>query len=144
MAIYPHLRSVAARCASILACALLASSSALHALRVVDRARHGPGIDDAGWTSIDASADTRRVYVSASAGDDDASGLSPSAPKRTIAAGKALLRHGFPDWLLLRRGDTWHESLGQWKKSGRSAEEPMLVMSYGDAPARPLLMTGSG
>jgi hypothetical protein len=53
------------------------------------------------------------------------------------------LRDGSPDWLLLRRGDVWHESLGAWKLSGRSPSEPLLVATYGDAPARPLLATGT-
>jgi hypothetical protein len=95
-----------------------------------------------GWTVFTPSADTRKVYVSSAAGDDGFSGLSPSQAKRTLAAGKSLLRHGFPDWLLLKRGDVWHESFGQWKCSGRSPLEPMLVATYGSASARPLLLTG--
>ncbi|MEZ6186876.1 MAG: hypothetical protein R3F62_17930, partial [Planctomycetota bacterium] len=47
-----------------------------------------------------------------------------------------------PDWLLLKKGDVWDEAFGRWKKSGRSASEPMIVWSYGTG-ARPLLRTGS-
>jgi hypothetical protein len=96
-----------------------------------------------GWTNFKPSADTRTVYVSCGGGDDQNDGRSPSSAKRTLAAGIALLRNGSPDWLLLERGGVWHESLGQWKKSGRSASEPMLVSTYGDAPARPRLDTGA-
>lgn len=101
----------------------------------------GPG--QRGWTRFAASADTRTVYVSQSTGSDLADGLSPSTPKRSLAAATALLRHGFPDWMLLLRGDVWYESLGQWKKSGRSATERMLVSTYGTAAARPRLETGA-
>jgi hypothetical protein len=97
-----------------------------------------------GWTNFTPSADTRTVYVSSASGDDHNDGLSPASAKSTLAAGIALLRHGYPDWLLLERGAVWHESLGQWKKSGRSASEPMLVATYGDTDARPRLETGSG
>ena len=96
-----------------------------------------------GWTTFTPSTDTRTVYVSSSIGDDMNDGLSATRPKRTIAAGVTLLRHGFPDWLLLKRGDVWHESLGQWRKSGRGPDEPMVVWTYGSAPARPLLRTGT-
>jgi len=100
------------------------------------------GFGGDGWTKLTPSVDTRTVYVSSGSGSDLDDGLSPSTPKRTLAAAKALLRHGFPDRLLLKRGDVWNESLGQWKKSGRSANEPMVVSTYGNETARPLLRTG--
>jgi hypothetical protein len=99
-------------------------------------------LNGTGWTIFVPSPDTVRVYVSASSGSDLGDGLSPATAKRTLAAAKSLLRQGYPDWLLLKRGDVWHESLGQWKKSGRTAGEPMLVSTYGNAAARPLLQTG--
>lgn len=100
-------------------------------------------VDDEGWTTFTPSADTRLVYVSSSTGDDLNNGLTEATPKRTIAAGKALMRHGFPDWLLLMRGDVWSESLGHWKTSGRSRSEMMVVTSYGDSADRPILLTGT-
>ncbi len=96
-----------------------------------------------GWTRFTPSLDTRTVYVSSSSGNDQFDGLSASTPKRTLAAAVSLLRQGFPDWLLLERAGVWHESLGHWIKSGRSASEPMLVSTYGGASARPLLLTGT-
>ncbi len=96
-----------------------------------------------GWTTFTASSDTRMVYVSSSAGNDQNDGLTPTTPKRSLAAGEALMRNSFPDWLLLARGDVWHESLGHWKLSGRSQAEPMLVSTYGASAERPLLQTGA-
>src|SRR6185436_17704934 len=70
-------------------------------------------------------------------------GLSASSPVKTIEYAKKLLRDGMPDWLLLRRGDSWSgEGLGSWTKSGRSAQEPMLISAYGTG-ARPLIKTGA-
>ncbi|MBL8859746.1 MAG: right-handed parallel beta-helix repeat-containing protein [Planctomycetes bacterium] len=96
------------------------------------------------WTDLQPSADSRRIYVSSSVGSDTFSGLSPDLPKATIAAGKALMRDGFPDWLLLKRGDTWIGSFGQWLVSGRSANEPAVLTSYGTDTLRPKLSTGTG
>src|SRR5690606_38470942 len=39
------------------------------------------------------------------------------------------------------RGDTWHEGLGFWTKSGRSLAEPMVVGSYGPSTERPRVIT---
>jgi len=97
----------------------------------------------ADWTDFSASGDARVVYVSSSGGDDANDGLSPVTPKRTIAAGKALMRDGFPDWLLLERGDSFDEPIGQWIASGRSTSEPMLIGGYGNAAERPVVRTGA-
>ncbi len=105
-----------------------------------------PDSTSGGWTVFTPSLDTRTVYVSSSTGNDANNGLSSATPKRTIASGKALLRNGFPDWLLLKCGDTWDESLdttGEFRLNGRSLTERMLVSSYGNG-ARPLLRTGTG
>jgi len=43
---------------------------------------------------------------------------------------------------MLKRGDSWvGEGLSSWSKSGRSAQEPMLISAYGTG-ARPVLKTG--
>lgn len=100
-----------------------------------------------GWTVFTPSADTRRVYVSSSTGNDANSGLSEAAPKRTIEAGMDLMRHGYPDWLLLKKGDFFApadlpDAGLKWETSGRSASEPTLLSSYGPANApRPRLVT---
>jgi len=96
-----------------------------------------------GWTELIRSPDSRVVYVSSSEGSDSNDGLSPERPVRTLAAGYALLRHGYPDWMLLKRGDLWRESLGHWKKGGRNGAEPMVIWGYGVGP-RPRLLTQGG
>ena len=92
------------------------------------------------WTPLVPSGDSRIIYVSTS-GNDSNNGLSEQTPKRTIAAAKALIRNGFPDWLRLRKGDVWSESIGNWTTSGRSVTEPQVITSYGTG-ARPQLRTG--
>ncbi len=101
------------------------------------------------WTEFSQSAATLVFYVSNSSGNNAFDGLFPDnstgglhGPKKTIAAGISMLRSGYPDWLLLKRGDQWQESLGNWQKSGLSPIEPMLVSSYGSSLSRPLLQTG--
>ncbi|MEM9165711.1 MAG: right-handed parallel beta-helix repeat-containing protein [Planctomycetota bacterium] len=101
-----------------------------------------PAYESTGWTEFTASADTRKVYVS-ERGSDSNDGLSPNSAVRTIDRGKDLMRDGYPDWLLLKAGDTFREAIGGWNISGRSADEPMLISSYGDGP-RPKLITGTG
>ena len=89
------------------------------------------------------SADSRIIYVSSSTGNDRNDGLSPQTAVRSAGRGYALLRDGQPDWLLFRRGDTFQGGLGDWKKSGRSLAEPMLVGSFGEPDAaRPRFHTG--
>lgn len=102
-----------------------------------------PGTDGPEWTAFTPSADTVIVYVSTSTGDDAFSGLDIRHPKRSLAAAYPLLRSGFPDWMLLRRGDVWSESFPQWQKGGRSTAEPMVIGSYATGD-RPQLNTGSG
>ena len=96
-----------------------------------------------GWTVVTPPADARVVYVSSSAGNDANDGGEPASPVRTLAKGASLLRDGRGDELLLRCGDTWHEALGQWTRSGRSRDEPLLIGQYGAGP-RPVVATGTG
>ena len=95
------------------------------------------------WTVFKESPDTQKVYVSSSDGDDANDGSTPEKAVKTIAKGISLLRDGMPDWMLLKRGNVWLEALGEWKKSGRSETEPMVVTSYGTEVTRPILKTGS-
>ena len=96
-----------------------------------------------GWTALAPSTDSLTIHVSSSTGDDANDGLTPATAKATLSAGKALLRSGMPDWLVLKAGDTWtNQALGSWTKSGRSLLEPMVIASYGTG-ARPLIRTGT-
>jgi len=103
----------------------------------------GVPVGSDGWTALSPQADSRVVYVSSSAGNDANTGLSAAAPKRTLAAGFGLMRDGYPDWMVLRCGDSWAEALPWWGKSGRSLSAPMVIGSYGTGE-RPLLLTGLG
>lgn len=115
--------------------------------------------DANGWTIFTPSTDTRIMYVSSSSGNDTtaqyysaadtnigANAFKPSGiikPYRTIAAAYANVRTNYPDWILLKKGDTWYAKL-PGAKQGRSLTEPMLYGAYGpDTSARPLLKTGS-
>jgi hypothetical protein len=99
-------------------------------------------IDSAGWTVVAPPAGARVIYVSSSQGNDSNSGMSPSAPVQSIARGVSLLRNNSADEMLLMRGDTWHASLGFWKLSGLSPQDPSLIGAYGSG-ARPTLATGN-
>jgi len=96
-------------------------------------------LDNEGWTEIPQSEDSRIIYVSSSMGNDDNNGLSEDSPVASIEAGRSLLRSGYPDRLLLKRGDQWNESITGWSLSGRSKDEPIIVSSYGTGN-RPLLL----
>ncbi len=101
-----------------------------------------PTAEEYGWTWLAPSEDSQLVYVSAGSGNDANSGLAPDAPKRTLAAAYALLRDGYPDWMLLKSGDRFDGGFPAWGKSGRSRGEPMVVWAYGPG-ARPLVRSGS-
>ena len=95
------------------------------------------------WTDLVPSPDSRLVHVSSSAGDDANDGLTPDTPVRTLLHARDLVRDGYPDWLLLKRGDTWiDEDFGRWQKSGRSHDEPLVIGAYGEAAARPRVLSG--
>ena len=115
-----------------------------------------PAQDALGWSQLSPSTDSRLVYVDSTNGNDgNASfhlpgdseiGPDPQNPAgtvrafRTLDAASAQLRQDQPDWLLLRAGGVWTESLPF--KRGRSATERAVVMPYGQGP-RPELRTGS-
>jgi hypothetical protein len=86
---------------------------------------------DQGWVQLDADNADRIVFVSSSQGDDANDGLSQSRPVRSISRGKQLMRNGRADWLLLKRGDVFHEPLGQWNMSGASSDRKMVIGAYG-------------
>lgn len=100
------------------------------------------------YRALNLSSDSNVIYVSSSEGNDSNDGLSPQTSKKTLSEGYALLRAGYPDWLLLKRGDVWENeylgnSEGIWEKSGRSVLEPMVVGSYGYLVQRPVLKIGN-
>jgi hypothetical protein len=98
--------------------------------------------DADGWTVVNPSGDSRVIYVSSTGGNDAAPGTSPQAAVRSIARGISLLRSGFPDQLLLKRGDSFEETFGMWTRSGRSADEPMVIGAWGEGE-RPEVKSGT-
>lgn len=113
-----------------------------------------------GWTQFTASSDTRIIYVSDTDGNDATAefyapgdsevGSNPFLPSgtvqayRTINAAKAALRNGFPDWILLKKGDTFTDQyFGLMNINGKNASEPILIGSYGSSSERPRVLTGN-
>jgi hypothetical protein len=97
-----------------------------------------------GWTSFLETGDTKKIYVSSS-GSDSNTGLSEVQAVATLAKAKTLLRgDGNPDWILLKRGDTWTENFAAWSQSGKSVEEPVLISYYGASGDPPQINSTSG
>ncbi|MCS7033789.1 MAG: right-handed parallel beta-helix repeat-containing protein [Phycisphaerae bacterium] len=94
-----------------------------------------------GWTKITPSSTSRMIYVSSSTGNDANPGTQ-DRPIKTLARAQRLVRDLHPDWVLLKRGDTWYESFPDWVVSGKSAQEPTVITSYGSGP-RPKILTGT-
>ena len=100
------------------------------------------GVDAGGWTVVGPADDTRVIYVSSRYGNDSNNGLSESAPVKSLARAQSLVRDGSADWLLLKRGDSF-DTFGDWRKSGRSADEPIYISAYGRGD-RPQINSGTG
>ena len=102
-------------------------------------------IDADGWTVAAPSADSRLIYCSDFEGDDANDGLSAATPVKTLDRAFSLLRDGFPDWVNLKRGDTWTDQDFDRLSdlSGRSGTERIVVTYYGQAGDRPLLKTNN-
>ncbi len=96
---------------------------------------------DNGFTPIVASDDTRTVYVSSSEGLDTNAGLTINAPVKTLDKAFSLVRAGYPDHVLLKRGDVWVDEDLNGVQSGRSKSEPAVVAFYGESGDRPRLKT---
>lgn len=99
-------------------------------------------LDAKGWTDVAPSKDTRIIYVSSSKGKDSNTGLNSSKPVKSLEYAMSLLRSGRPDWLLLKAGDVWYSNFKSWTASGRSAQEPMVISSYGKGE-RPVIESGA-
>lgn len=91
-----------------------------------------------GWTDLTPAAGAQVIYVSSSGSNSNPG--TQAAPLQTIAAGYAKLRDGQPDQLLLKRGDTFNESVG-WAKASGNAAKPMVCSCYGTGP-RPKIRGG--
>jgi len=113
-----------------------------------------------GFTQFTPSVDSRIIYVSNTNGNDaTAQFYLPSdvsigtdvfhptgtiQPYQTLTAAIAQLRTGYPDWILLQKGDTFiNQNFGTLNLSGRNINEPLLIGSYGLATIRPTIFTGN-
>lgn len=117
--------------------------------------RDTSGWDQSGWSIITPSADSRLIYVSSSLGDDETADFyalrdindieDPGLikPFKTIAAALGASRDGFPDWIILRRGDVWVVNIILELKMGRSVEERFVITSYGPSSERPMIKSES-
>jgi hypothetical protein len=92
---------------------------------------------------------SRLVYCSDTDGNDLNTGTQAS-PVKTIDKMCQLVRNNYPDWGLLKCGDTWTDQQlfingggGTRHRSGYSATERLVFTSYG-AGARPLLRARPG
>jgi hypothetical protein len=113
-----------------------------------------PAQDANGWSILTPSADSLLIYVALSGNDSTARTYMTSSaevgadpynpsgailPYATIDAALAQARAGYPDYILLKRGDTWTRTAMIAMKAGRSAVERMVLSYYGDAVARPIV-----
>ena len=115
--------------------------------------RQTNGWDETGWSVLTPSDDSRLIYVSSSSGNDEtAEFVDPNSvedveypasikPFKTIEAALAHARDGYPDWVLLKRGDEWRVSEIIRARAGRSIYERSVITSYGPSQERPLVNT---
>ena len=114
--------------------------------------RETNGWDESGWSILTPSADSRLIYVSFSSGSDeegqfvvqsavqDVNDPSEIKPFKTIEGAMHHARDGFPDWVLLKRGDVWTVPGIISLPGGRSIYERMVIKSYGSSSERPKLI----
>lgn len=114
--------------------------------------------DAQGWSIFTPSPDSRILYVSAAGSDATGAVYTPASPEigadpfqpagavqafATPSAALAQARDGYPDWVLLRKGDVWVTPATINAKAGRSASERSLVGAYGSGTVRPLIKHGA-
>jgi len=109
-----------------------------------------------GWTVFSPSDESLIVYVSSSDGNDETAqtytktelGNSPFSPPenillrpfKTFDAAFKRTRNNKPDWILVKRGDEFFESIKV--KNGKSLTEPSLISTYGKTKTNPRFNTG--
>ena len=113
--------------------------------------RASDGWDESGWSILTPSEDSRLIYVDTDIGSDDtAEFYAPKdiqdiynpgliKPYKSVESAIEASRQGYPDWILLRRGQEWELTPRTGLKSGRSVIERSVLTTYGAAGARPIL-----
>jgi hypothetical protein len=128
--------------------------------REVDWPENFRPIDSDGWSIFRATPDTRILYVAADGDDSSAVVYEPDnravgpdpfhpagdvKPFQDINAALKKQRSGFPDWILLKRGDTWRGPITEQDlPPGKSADEPRLIGTYGPLTLPRPQITGKG
>lgn len=90
-----------------------------------------------GYTTPVETGETIKIYVSFSTGNDSNDGTINN-PVKTLHEATERLRSGKPDWILLKRGDTWAETLGLYKTG--DSNNTIVITTYGTG-VRPLVRT---
>ena len=118
--------------------------------------RETNGWDENGWSVLTPSADSRLIYVSSSEGNDETGEFyaprdidniqDPGLlkPFKSIKAAINQTRKGYPDWILLLRGDEWEIGFRAELKAGRSIDERAVFTSYGNSTKRPMITKSEG
>ncbi len=88
-------------------------------------------------TPLRPTVGARMLHVSASLGADANPGTR-ARPLRTIRRALELARSGNGDWILLRRGDVFRESV-TWNLDGASRSAPAVLTDYGSSPEPPVI-----
>lgn len=103
-----------------------------------------------GWTEFVRLPTTEIVFVSSSEGNDNNDGSLPETPVRSLSRARSIMESldpsnsGTGNWMVLRRGDTWNENFGTWRRSGVSSNERLLIGTYGPgSDPRPRVRSGS-
>jgi len=111
----------------------------------------GPEKDSEGWSILIPTEESRLIYVSNSEGDDSSAGyytiaeiMEPTNPTgitafKTVEAAMKQVREGYPDWILLKKGDEWDLATPIYAVSGQSQQAPFVITAYGESGKRPLI-----
>jgi hypothetical protein len=132
---------------------VMASAASINFSPAWESAFDLPPQDANGWSRLTPSNDSRLIYVSSSEGDDATAttylpgdneiGDDPFNPVAAIkpyaSIDEALTqtREGYPDYILLKRGDTWTTTRAIAIRAGRSSAERSVLSYYGSNSARP-------
>ena len=118
--------------------------------------RETSGWDTNGWSILTPQEDSRLIYVSSSVGDDangeiyaprdiaDVQNPGLIKPFKTIASAIEHAREGYPDWILLQKGDEWEVPARIELRMGRSIQERSVITSYGTSTKRPTISNSEG